>query len=253
MTELIPVTTPTLALTLRSLIRADMTVLLRSRQTFVLNLAVPIVIVAITSRGDLGRGAGFVVGLAITYGLLSSALMGYAATIARDREVGVFQGLRITPTSTWSIMLSRLLVQLGATLVTSIIVMAAGSLILGARFGAIEYLLMLAISLLGAAMFLSIGQALAGLIRSAAAVSAISRVAYAVLLLVGLLGLTGALGEGFERFADWTPVGAMINLFATALSLTPWSRVDTYALLASTAYIVIFAFIGIRWFRWTPE
>lgn len=253
MTDATAATIPSLAMTLRSLMRADLTVLARSRQTVILNLAVPLVIVAVTSRGNLGRGAGFVVGLAITYGLLSSALMGYSAMVARDRELGVFDGLRVTPTPPWAIMLSRLVVQLAANLVTSIVVMAVGSLILHVRFGAVEYLLMVAISVLGAAMFLSIGQALAGLVRSAAAVSAVSRVAYAVLLLVGLLGLTGALGDGFERFADWTPVGALINLFAAALSLAPWSRVDTYAIVASVGYIVVFGVVGIRWFRWTAQ
>lgn len=253
MTESLTVRTPSLALTLRSLLRADLTVLARSRQTFVFNLAVPVVIIALTSRGNLGRGAGFVVGLALTFGLLSSALMGYATTVARDREIGVFEGLRVTPTPTWTIVVSRLAVQLLACLASSVIVLLVGSIVLRVQFSPVEYLLMLAVALFGGALFLSIGQAIASLVQSATAVNAVSRVMYATLLLIGLLGLTGALGEGFQHFADWTPVGAVINLFATALSLTPWTDVDTYALIAICGYTAGCVFVGTRWFRWTAE
>src|SRR4051794_41922911 len=59
-------------------------------------------------------GAEFVIGLAIAYGLLSTSLIGYALTVARDREKGVFQRLRVTPAPTWTIMVSRLAMQAGA-------------------------------------------------------------------------------------------------------------------------------------------
>lgn len=252
MTETIAPAVPPLSLTLRSLFRADAAVMLRSRQLLVLNLLLPIIILFVTNRGRLGN-PGFLIGMAITYGLLSSALIGYSTTVARDREAGVFQRLRVTPTPSWAIMASRLGVQLAANLIVAVVVMIVGSVMHSTAFTAGEYLLMLLVSLLGAVVFLSIGQALVGLVKSVTAINAIGRVLYVALILTGILGSTGLLGDDFKNFADWTPVGALINLYSAVLNVTPWAWAETEALIASFGYIVVFAGIGIRWFRWEPQ
>jgi ABC-2 type transport system permease protein len=251
--ETLAPTVPSISLTMRSLLRADTAVLFRSRQALVLNLVLPLIILFVTNRGGRLGDPGFLIGMAITYGLISSALIGYATTVARDREAGVFQRLRVTPTPTWAIMVSRLTVQLVTNLVVSVVVMIVGSVMHNTTFTAGEYVLMLVVSLLGAAVFLSIGQALVGLIKSVTGINAVGRVLFIALILTGLLGSTGILGDDFKNFAAWTPVGALINLFSVALSITPWGSVETEGLIASFAYIVVFAGIGIRWFRWEPQ
>ncbi|MCH6468934.1 ABC transporter permease [Sinomonas terrae] len=253
MTETIAPVVPPIGLTLRSLLRADATVLLRSRQAFVLNLAVPILILIVTNRGGRLGNPGFLIGMALTYGLLSSALIGYSITVARDREAGVFQRLRVTPTPTWAIMASRLAVQLAANLIVSVIVMIVGSIMHSTTFSFGVYLLMFAVSLLGAVVFLSIGQALVGLVKNATAVNAVGRVLFILLILTGILGSTGILGDDFKNFASWTPVGALINLFSAVLNTSAWGADQTDGIIASIGYIVVFAGIGIRWFRWEPQ
>ncbi|WP_423182259.1 ABC transporter permease [Arthrobacter sp. NyZ413] len=252
MTETVAPLRPPIGLTLRSLVRADTTVMLRSRQALILNFVLPIVILVTTNRGKLGN-TGFLIGMAITYGLLSSALIGYSITVARDREAGVFQRLRVTPTPTWAIMASRLGVQLVTNLVVGIVVLVVGSIMHSTYYTPGEYLLLLAVAVLGGAVFLSIGQALVGLVKSATAINAIGRVLFILLILVGILGSTGILGDDFKNFAAWTPVGALINLFSGVLSLSTWGATETGALLVCFGYIVVFAVIGIRWFRWEPQ
>ncbi|MEA5455570.1 ABC transporter permease [Sinomonas sp. JGH33] len=253
MTEISAPAMPSISLTLRSLLRADTAVLFRSRQALVLTLLLPLIILFVTNRGGRLGDPGFLIGMAITYGLVSSALIGYSTTVARDREAGVFQRLRVTPTPAWAIMVSRLAVQLAANLAVSIVVMIVGSIMHGTSFTAGEYLLMLVVSLLGAAVFLSIGQALVGLIKSVTAINAVGRILFIALILTGLLGSTGVLGEDFKNVAAWTPVGALINLFSAVLHVAPWGSDETAALIASFGYIVVFAGIGIRWFRWDPQ
>ncbi|MDQ4501605.1 ABC transporter permease [Sinomonas sp. ASV322] len=252
MTETAASPMPQLGLTLRSLVRADATVLLRSRQALILNFVLPIIVLVVTNRGRFGN-PGFLIGMAITYGLLSSALIGYSTTVARDREAGVFQRLRVSPTPTWAIMASRLGVQLATNLAVAVVVMVVGSIIHSTAFTAGDYLLILVVSLLGAAVFLSLGQALVGLVRSATLINAIGRVLYILLILTGILGSTGILGDDFKTFASWTPVGALINLYSAVLNLVPWGSDETTALIACLGYIVVFAGIGIRWFRWDPQ
>lgn len=220
------ITRPPLGLTLRSLVGADFTVLVRSKQTLILNLAVPILMLIITNQATRRGGAGFgaagpalMIALALSYGLLSSSLLGYSITVARDREAGVFQRLRVTPTPTWAIMLSRLIAQFVA-------------------------------AIYGAAMFLGIGQAAVGLLRSSTAMNALGRVLYVVLLLLGFLGISGVLSDTFTAIAKWSPVGALMTLFTAVQSTSVWASDDGWAIVAIGAYLVVFAGIGIRWFQW---
>lgn len=257
-----PRATPSIGLMLRSLLAADTQVILRSRQTLLLNLLMPIVILAITDRFGRGQGAaatsqlassGFLIAMALTYGLLSSSLMGYSITIARDREAGVFQRLRVAPAPTWAIMSSRLIVQFAAAIATSIIVIVVGSILHQVSYGVGTYALFFLVAVLGAAMFLGIGQALVGLVRSTTVVNAVGRVLYIVLILLGILGVSGILGDTVQSIADWTPVGALITLFVAVTQLAAWSWSDTGALIACIGYLVVFAGIGIRWFQWDPR
>ena len=246
---------PPLGLIFGSLLRADFTVLLRSGRTLALNALLPLLILVITALGKQDRfgTSEFVIGMAVTYGLLASDLLGYALTMSRDRDLGVFQRLRVTPAPTWTIMTSRLSVQLIVNLVITIIVIIAGSIIHHISFTVGQYLLFLAAAIIGGAVFLSIGQAMVGLLKSATVVNAVGRILLIALVLIGLLGATGLLGSAFQTFADWTPVGALFNLFAGALNISAWSGTNTNALIACLAYIAVFSFIGIRWFHWDSQ
>jgi ABC-2 type transport system permease protein len=249
-------TRPPLALALGSLLRADATVLRHSVRTLILNLAVPILILVIT---NLGRGklalnsAGFDIGMALTYGLVASSLIGYSINVARDRELGVFQRLRVTPAPTWTILASRLTIQVVANLIMTAVVLAVGSAIHRVTFSAGTYLVLVMVALLGSAVCLSIGQAIVGLIGSAAVVNAVGRVLYIVLVLIGLLGSTGVLGDTMKTVASWSPVGALTNLFAAATNASGWDTDVTRALIASAIYTAAGLFLGIRWFHWAAR
>ncbi len=244
---------PPLGLAMGSLLRADSIVMLNSKTSLVLSALLPIVILVATTFGKgqsrLG-GSTLTVGLALTLGLLTSCLLGYTLTLAHDRDIGVLQRLRVTPAPNWMIITSRLIVQVVTNLIASIIVVVVGAIIHGLTLNAGQYLLVIAVAILGAAVFLAIGQALVGLIRSTNAISAIGRLLMIALLLLGLLGGTGILGDTIKAISDWSPVGGLMTLFSDVLNQSAWSGPDTGSLLVCVAYVVVFAFIGIRWFRW---
>ena len=236
-----------------SLLRADFLVFLKHRRALIISMVLPVFVLISTSGNkatDKFGGAEFVIGLAISYGLLSTALVGYALTVARDREKGVFQRLRVTPAPTWTIMTSRLAMQAVANLIISISVVIIGSLIHHISPSIGQYALVLLVSILAGAVFLSLGQALVGLVKSADSVQAVARVLFAVLILLGLLGQSGGLGTFWSSVARWSPVGAVMTLFAGVLNLHAWDSRDTLSVLACLGYIIVFAGIGIRWFQW---
>jgi ABC-2 type transport system permease protein len=244
---------PSLRLVFTSLLRADFLVFLKHRRALIISMLLPVFVLVSTSGNKATQkfgGAEFVIGLAISYGLLSTAMVGYALTVARDREKGVFQRLRVTPAPTWTIMTSRLALQVVANLIIAIGVVIIGSLIHHISPSAGQYALVLLVSILAGAVFLSLAQALVGLVKSADTVQAVARVLFAVLILLGILGQSGALGSFWSSVARWTPVGAVMTLYAGVLNLDAWYGRDTLSLLACLGYIVVFAGIGIRWFQW---
>jgi ABC-2 type transport system permease protein len=116
-----------------------------------------------------------------------------------------------------------------------------------------QYLLVLAVSILAGAVFLAIGQALVGLVRSADTIQAVARVLFAVLILLGTLGQSGALGNFWQSVSHWSPVGVAMTLFAGVLKLSAWDGRDSLSIIVSFGYIVIFAGIGIRYFQWDAQ
>src|SRR5437868_5450217 len=109
-----------------ALLRADFTTQWRNRRSFILVLAVPVIIL-ISWKGVIDKmGAAFALSSCITIGLMAIGLMGYSNAIARDREKGIFQRLRVAPVPAWSIMASRLTVQLIMISLLNVLVFFAG-------------------------------------------------------------------------------------------------------------------------------
>ena len=117
---------PTTSKAIAALLRADFTTQWRNRRAVVLIVLVPVIIL-ISWKGLIERlGGPFVLSNCITIGLTAFGLMGYSNSIARDRDKGVFQRLRVAPVSSWSIMFSRLTVQLAMILIVTLSVFFAG-------------------------------------------------------------------------------------------------------------------------------
>ncbi len=244
---------PPVALALGSLLRADWAVLLRNKISTFVGVLLPIVLIIVTTFGKASTklgGSEQIVGLALTLGLITSCLLGYSLAIAHDRETGGLQRLRVTPVPTWTIMASRLIVQVVASLLTSVLVVVIGVIVHGLTLGIGTYVLVIGSAVVGSLMFLALGQSLVGLVKTSNGVSAIGRLLFVILVLLGLLGVTGVLGDTVKAIAGYSPVGALMTLFMDALTQVGWSGQDTIALLTCLGYIVVFAFIGIRWFRW---
>lgn len=248
-----PTAAPPLGLVLTSLFRADLLVLLKNRRAVIFSILLPVIVLLTTKSGPATKNLGgpvFAIGLAIGYGLASTSIMGYSVTIARDREKGVFQRLRVTPAPTWTIMASRLAMQSIANLIIALLVVVIGTRLHHLSPSPGQYALVLLVSILAGAVYLSIGQALVGLVKSADTVNAAARLLYIALVVLGTIGLTGTLGSAWQSITRWTPVGTIMTLFAGVLNLSAWGARDTESLAACVAYIVVFAGIGIRWFQW---
>src|SRR5438270_3191269 len=251
-----PVHPPTLSGILRALLEADFTVQLRNGRALTLTFLLPLVLLyglsAGKRRAQLG-GPIVDVALALTLGLASIAILGYTATVARDRELGVFQRLRVTPAPTWAIMVSRLTVQVVSMLAMTVVVLVVAAIVEKVSLDPAAYLLTLLGVIFGSSVFLGVGQALVGLLKSADTVNAFGRLTYLPLVALGIFGHSTIFGTTFETISRWSPGGAVATLLAGAMQPAAWSADTWWALLASVLYAVVFAGIGIRWFQWSTR
>jgi ABC-2 type transport system permease protein len=245
-------TTPPIGLILTSLFDADLRVQLRNGRALALSLVPPIVIMYSLGAGK--RGALFPastrLAFAVGLGIMSVAILGYTATVARDRDTGVFQRLRVTPAPTWAIMGSRLAVQVLSIVVMTIVVFIVGGVILNLTLSPGAYGLTMVVAVLGAAEFLCIGQAIVGLLKSADTVNAIGRLLYIPLFALGIFGTVSVFGSTLETIARWSPGGALTSMLTGAMAPATWNSDNWWSVLVSLAYSLVFVAVGIRWFQW---
>src|SRR2546428_10627610 len=240
---------PALTEVFRALLEADFTVQLRNNRALLLSFALPLVVLFALFASKFYSALGdrqFKVASALTLGMASIAILGYAMTVARDREKGVFQRLRVTPAPTWTIMTSRLLVQVAAIMAMAVLVLVAADLFEGVSLIAEAYLLTFICVIFSSALFLSVGQALAGLVKSADTLNAVGRIAYLPLFALGLFAHSTIFGTTFELISRWSPGGTVETLLSGAMNPSSWNGDPGVALAVSTAYSAVFAGVGIR-------
>jgi ABC-2 type transport system permease protein len=244
---------PTTSTVLAALLRADFTTLWRNRRAVVMVFLVPIVLLISWKTFVAKNGAAFVLSNSLTYGLIAIGLMGYTNSIARDRDKGIFQRLRVAPTPNWTIMISRIVVQLSMiALVTTAI------FIVGYDYDKITltpagYALTYLTAIVGGAVYLALGQIIVGLIKNPETVNSTSRLVYFSFVIVGIFGGMGMLGNQIQEITQWSPYGTVKTILAAGMVPGSWTMDSTYALLATLGYTLVFATIGIKNFKWNTK
>jgi len=146
-----------------------------------------------------------------------------------------------------------LAVQILSMLVMTLVVLVAAAIVEKVTLDPAAYLLTLAMVLFSSAVFLGVGQALVGLIKSPDTVNAVGRLSFLPLIVLGLFGHSDIFGTTFETISRWSPGGAVATLLAGAMQPAAWSADTWWAFLASVLYSIVFVGIGIRWFQWSTR
>jgi ABC-2 type transport system permease protein len=244
---------PSTSAVLSALLRADFTTQWRNRRAVIMVILVPVIIL-ITWKGLIEKfGGPFALSNCITVGLNAIGLMGYSNAVARDRDKGVFQRLRVAPLPTWSIMMSRLTVQLVMILLMSSAVFAAGVYFDKIVLSTSGYALGMMMAIIGGAVYLGLAQAIVGLIKNAETVTSTTRLVYFIFIMVGMFGELGVLGKDIGTFTRWSPYGTVKHILASGMQPATWDVQSTQALLVTLVYTILFSFLGIRWFKWNSR
>lgn len=246
---------PSTSTVFQALLRADLKTQWRNRRAVILSLLVPVIILFSWKDLVVNHIISGAMALAscTTIGLMAIGLMGYSNSIARDRDKGIFLRLRVAPLPAWTIMISRLFVQLMMILLVTIFVLVAGYSLDGITIPVEGYALAFLAAIVGAAVYLAIGQVIVGLIKNPEIVNATTRLVYFVFIMTGMLGQFGMLGDAVKTYIKWSPYGTVQTILSAAMDPSKWTSTTSEALLVTIGYAVVLATIGIRKFQWSNK
>jgi ABC-2 type transport system permease protein len=248
-----PRTLPPTSAVYASLLRADLTTQWRNRRASIMVILLPAIIL-VSWKGLIEKvGGPFVLANCITIGLNAIGLMGYTNSIARDREKEIFQRLRVAPAPNWTIMASRLTVQLVMIAILTIIIFLVGYQYDHISLTATGYVAGFLVSIVGGAVYLALGQAIVGRLKNPETVNATSRLIYIAFIMIGMFGELGMLGDFIDKAVKYSPYGTVKSIVSGALIPAAWTAQTTIALLVTLGYTAMFAFLGIRWFKWSNK
>src|SRR6185312_5916440 len=146
---------------------------------------------------------------------------------------------------------SRLVVHIVAILVMAVIVLVAGAVFEHISLSVGGYVLTIVVVLLSSALYLSIGQAFAGLVTSADTINAMGRFVLIPLAGLGLFSHINVFGQTFETVARWSPGGTVTTMLSASMQPHTWTGETWWAIVAGCGYTFVCAGAGIRWFRWS--
>jgi ABC-2 type transport system permease protein len=247
-----PQQAPALGRALAVLIQSEAIVEARNARAWFFAAGLPLFILLAFFFSNNGRalgGAEFRVSLAIVSGMAPLAFIGYAGRVSVDRHIGIYRRLRVTPAPGWTIVVSRLLVQLAAMLVTALLVIAVANVLLGMTLTLRTWGFAVFASIASAAMFLAIAQLLVSLLHTPELVNAGGRLVAFVVFALGVFGQSGMFGEPLMTIARVSPGGIAIELLRGALGGAPVAP-DAVSYVLAAAYTVAPTSLGIYWFRW---
>jgi ABC-2 type transport system permease protein len=248
-----PRTLPPTSAVYTALLRADLTTQWRNRRASMMTILMPVIILVAWKPLIEKVGGAFVLANCITIGLNAIGLMGYTNSIARDREKEIFQRLRVAPAPNWTIMASRITVQLVMIMTLTIVVFLIGyqydhiSLTVGG------YVAGFLVAAVGGAVYLALGQTIVGRLKNPETVNATSRLVYIAFIMIGMFGELGMLGDFIDKAVKYSPYGTVKSIVSGALTPGTWTAQTTIALLITLGYTAVFAFFGIRWFKWSNK
>jgi ABC-2 type transport system permease protein len=232
-------------------LRLEIVRLLRNRRVLIFSILMPALLLLIFG-GIYGRGAlnGVTAAsyLMVSMGLFGSmsAAIGSGGSIALERGIGWNRQLRLTALPPNGYVVTKLLLSLVMALPPIIITFLVGVLALGVRLPVQTWLLVTALSWLGALPFASLGLVV-GYLAKPDSVQQVSALLYLLLAAFGGIWVPiETMPSLMHRIAEWTPaywVGLLARgpLFHSSLSL----RAVEMILL----WTVVLGSIGLRRFR----
>jgi ABC-2 type transport system permease protein len=195
--------------------------------------------------------AGFMMGGMMILTALSQGIMGNSQGMAAMREQGILRRVRCTPLPIWTFLLSRMVTEVVVTLIGCLLIVVIAVGLFGVRLSPRTLPAALGILLLAIALFIAIGQLVAGLARKPETARAAAQTINFPLMFVGGIFLQPEFfPKPLAMVAQWTPAAVVADLLRPALLLGDLGGRPAVDLAVLVAYLVATVALAARFFRW---
>lgn len=235
--------------------RMELTLLLRSGESLLATLGIPLGILVFFSLIDdvLPTGEGtavdFLVPGVLAISVMSTGLVSLSIATAFERKYGVLKLVGGSPLPRWGVLAGKALAVVSVIVVQTVVIIAIATAGLGwdPRGGAAAVVLALA---LGAVAFSALGLLLAGTLRAEATLALANGLYLILLLISGLMFDASELPGPLARAGLLLPSGALGEALRAALA-TP-ARIAAGALATVAVWGAVAAAAAARTFRFEP-
>ena len=191
----------------------------------------------------------------IVLGLMSNGLIGNATAMSNYREQGILRRIQTTPMPLWQLMLARILNQSVILIVQSMLMLGISILVFNARYDAMGVLAAIPIIVLGAIMFMALGQAVSSLVRKWDSALIVAQVINFPLMFFGGLWIPlSSLPGWLQQVSKYLPSSMMADLTRGSM-LSDWHMESNLPFAVDFAGVLIYflaaVIISARFFKWS--
>jgi ABC-2 type transport system permease protein len=235
------------------LAKANLLMNLRNRATLFWNFSFPIGLIVL--YGVIWPDViGWLAAGIVVLNLMSSGLLGDASRLTELRERGMLRRVRATPLPAWQMIAAYVIARLLLVLAQSAAIVATAVLLYRANFTWGGLAAALPLALVGALVFLLLGQAIAAIAPTAGAAGAIGQAFYFPLMFVSNLFLPiEQLPTWLGNITRWTPATMLVDLVRPTLVPVPAGQPVLFNTIGLAIYGMVALVLAARLFRWEPR
>jgi len=190
----------------------------------------------------------------IVLSLMSNGLVGNAETMATYRQRGILRRIQATPLPVWQLILSRVIMQSGLMLGQTFLMIATSVVVFNARYDWWGLAAALPFVVLGAVLFMAMGQVIAALVRRPETASVVaSAVNFPLMFLGGLWTPIEQMPDWLQGISKLLP-SAMVSDLLRAPMLANLNIETNLPFMVSLAgvlvYLVVSVVVAARFFKW---
>ena len=114
-------------------------------------------------------------------------------------------------------------------------------------------------AIIGGSVSLSLGQMIVGYIKNPETVNSTTRLVYIAFMMTGIFGemymalSKDKVDEIIAYAVQYCPYGTVKTILSIGMEPAKWNSNTTAALLLTFGYTILFAFLGIKWFKWNTK
>jgi ABC-2 type transport system permease protein len=186
--------------------------------------------------------------------LMQLGLMATAGPLVSLREKQVLRRMGATPLSKTTMLASQVLFRLTIAFVQTVVLLILGAVLFNVPVELSRLPAVAGIVLLGAAMFITLGYLLSGLVKTEEAVESVVSLPYFIFMfLSGIFFPIEMMPDWIRPLVDIIPLTYLGDALRKALLDAGSVFSMTTNLLVMTAWLVVCGVLAVRFFRWEPQ